>query len=75
VFHGVLERGLVRFGGVSKAAEFADELNGRRPNLVVGGRGRKVMKRFDVAAHARFLANTPERSFLVRKEALDGTLA
>jgi len=49
---GMLESGFVRFGWMGESAEFAYELNRRRANLVFGSRRRKVMERFDIAAHA-----------------------
>jgi hypothetical protein len=75
VVDGMREGGLIGFGGMGEAAEFANELDGRSANLVLRGRRGKVMERLDVAAHARFLAKTPGRSSLMRKEARDGTLA
>jgi hypothetical protein len=67
--HGVREGCFVRFGGMGESAELADELDGRCANLVRSGGRRKVVERLDVAAHAGFFANLPDRSFLLGKEA------
>ena len=49
--NGPAERRLVRLGGPGEAAQLADELQGRRPDLLRRGGRSEVMERLYVAAH------------------------
>ena len=53
--HRAIEGVLVRFRRFSETAQFADELERRRTNFVVGRRRTEVMKRFDSSAHEESL--------------------
>ena len=46
-----VEGNLVRLRGPREAAELADELEGRRPDLILRGGRFEVMQGFDTAAH------------------------
>src|SRR5690606_24743446 len=50
-----VKRHLVRLGRMCEAAELADELQGRRTNLILCRRGLEIEQRADVAAHGRLL--------------------
>lgn len=51
-FDGGVEGGFVGFRGIMEAGNFADELQGRGADFVVGDGRCEVKERFDVAAHA-----------------------
>jgi hypothetical protein len=53
IIDGAIESCLVCFGGFRETAQLADELKGRRANLVVGRGRTEVMKCFDGSAHVR----------------------
>jgi len=51
IFHGALERGLVRLGGNREAAELANELHRCVPDLDLGRWRFEIEQRLDVSAH------------------------
>jgi hypothetical protein len=55
VVDGAVERFLVRLRRFREAAQFPDELERRRANLVVRGRRQEVMQCLNVSAHGSFL--------------------
>src|SRR4051812_41665452 len=50
-FNSPVERLFVGLGRMGCAAELADELDGRRANLIIGRRRREIGEGFDISAH------------------------
>ena len=59
--HRSRESGLVSSGRPCEAAQFADELQGRCPDLVVRGGRLEVVQSFDASTHARSSSRGSER--------------
>jgi hypothetical protein len=50
-FDGLVEGEFIGGGGFSETAEFSHKLQGRGPNLSLGGGRFKIEKGFDITAH------------------------
>src|SRR5678815_1304606 len=55
VVHGASERELVRLRGPREPAQLSDELQRRRPDLIVRSRWCKVVQRLDASTHGNLL--------------------